>query len=215
MGLWFSGARHRRTPAFVRPHVVAGRGALSASPHPFAASAGELAEALKELTLYPKPTAKRACHVTAWLPTKGSSPVPSSSLIAEPSKSRAKTKLAAWVVPAYRLSAEEAVELLCASAGRRTLAAGVIVGPDLAYWTEALRFGGSMVARQQYLPGLTADRDEFHATWDPRLCRCGRRTACSPGEANACGRASDLRARRNRAPGNAFSRGTKGGSWPR
>ena len=139
----------------------------SASPHPFAASLGELSKALKELTLYPKPAAKRVRHVTIWLPTKGNSPVPSSSLIAEPSKSRAKTKLAAWAVPAYRLSAEEAVELLCASAGRRTLAAGVIVGPDLAYWAEALRFAGSMVARQQYLPGLTADWDEFRATWDP------------------------------------------------
>ena len=139
----------------------------SASPHPFAAGAGELAGALKELTLYPKPAAKRACHVTIWLPTKGNNPVPSSSLIAESSKSRAKTKLAAWAVPAYRLSAEEAVELLCASAGRRTLAPGVIIGHDLTYWAEALRFVGSMVARQQYLPGLTADGDEFRATWDP------------------------------------------------
>ena len=142
------------------------RGA-SASPHPFAAGASELAKVLRETGLNLKPAAKRARHVTAWLPTKGSSPVPSSSLIAEPSKSRAKTKLAAWAVPAYRLSAEEGVELLCASAGRRTLAAGVIVGRDLAYWAEALRFAGSMVARQQYLPGLTADRDEFRATWDP------------------------------------------------
>ena len=147
--------RHRRS-----------RGA-SAIPHPFAARADELSKALKELTLYPKPAAKRVRHVTIWLPTKGNSPVPSSSLIAEPSKSRAKTKLAAWAVPAYRLSTEEAVELLCASAGRRTLAAGVIVGPDLAYWAEALRFAGSMVARQQYLPGLTVERDEFRATWDP------------------------------------------------
>ena len=161
------------------------RGA-STSPHPFAADAGELAEALKETGLSLRPAAKRACHVTAWLPTKGSSPVPSSSLIAEPSKSRAKTKLAGWAVPAYRLSAEEAVELLCASAGRRTIAAGVIVGRDLAYWVETLRFAGSMVARQQYLPGLTADRDdrdEFRATWDPvfvgadaeRLARLARR----------------------------------------
>ncbi len=139
----------------------------SASPHPFAASADDLAGALKETGLSLKPAAKRACHVTAWLPTKGNSPVPSSSLIAEPSKSRAKTKLAAWAVPACRFSAEEAVELLCASSSRRTLAAGVIVGHDLAYWAETLRFAGSMVARQQYLPGLTADRDEFRATWDP------------------------------------------------
>ncbi len=155
------------TDARVRPTSRRRSRSASASSHPFAASAGELAEALKELTLYPKPTAKRACHVTIWLPTKGSNPVPSSNLIAGSSKSRAKTKLAAWTVPAYRLPAAEAVELLCASAGRRTLATGVIVGPDLAYWAEALRFAGSMVARQQYLPGLTADRDEFRATWDP------------------------------------------------
>ncbi|MCY4529766.1 MAG: DEAD/DEAH box helicase [Chloroflexi bacterium] len=139
----------------------------SASLHPFAARADGLSGALKETGLSLKPAAKRACHVTAWLPTKGDRPIPSSSLIAEPPRSRAKTKLAAWAVPAYRLSAEEAVELLCVSAGRRTLAAGVIVGPDLAYWAEALRFAGSIVARQQYLPGLTADGDEVRATWDP------------------------------------------------
>ena len=138
-----------------------------AGPHPFAASADDLAGALKETGLGLKSAAKRVRHVEAWLPTRGDSPIPSSSLIAEPPRSRAKTKLAAWAVAAYRLSAEEAVELLCASAGRRTLAAGVIVGPDLAYWAEVLRFSGSMVARQQYLPGLTADMDEFCATWDP------------------------------------------------
>ena len=137
------------------------------SPHPFAASANELTGALKELALYPKPTAKRVRHVAAWLPTRGDSPIPSSSLIAEPPKLRAKAKLAAWAVSVYRLSDEEAVELLCASMGSRTLAAGVIVGSDLAYWVEALRFAGSMVARQQYLPSLKADTDELCATWDP------------------------------------------------
>ena len=155
------------TDARVRPTSRRRSKGASASPHPFAARADDLAGALKETGLGLKPTAKRVCHVEAWLPTRGDSPIPSSSLIAEPPRSRAKTKLAAWAVPAYRLSAEEAVELLCASAGRRTLAAGVIVGPDLAYWAEALRFAGSMVARQQYLPGLTADMDEFRATWDP------------------------------------------------
>ena len=139
-----------------------------ASPHPFAASADELPGALKRLALGPKPSAKRACSVTAWLPTKGNSPVLSSPIIAEPPKSRAKTKLAAWAVPAYRLSAEEAVELLCASMGRRTLAAGMIVGSDLAYWAEALRFAGSMAARQQFLPGLTTGSHVARrATWEP------------------------------------------------
>ena len=138
-----------------------------ASPHPFAASARDLAEALKQTALGPRPAAKRARRVTAWLPTKGDSPIPSSPLIAEPPGSRAKTKIAAWTVAAYRLPAEEAVELLCASMGSRTLAAGVIVGSDLAYWAEALRFAGSMVARQQFLPGLTTGSGARGATWDP------------------------------------------------
>ena len=138
-----------------------------ASPHPFAASANELTGALKETALGLKPAARRVRRMEAWLPTRGDSPVPSSSLIAEPPRSRAKAKLAAWAVAAHPLSAEEVVELLCESAGKRTLAAGVIVGADLAYWAEALRFAGSMVARQQFLPGLTADNDERRATWDP------------------------------------------------
>ena len=138
-----------------------------ASPHPFAASARDLSEALKKTALGPRPAAKRARRVTAWLPTKGDSPIPSSPLIAEPLGSRAKTKIAAWTVAAYRLPAEEAVELLCASMGSRTLAAGVIVGSDLAYWAEALRFAGSMVARQQFLPGLTTGSGARRATWDP------------------------------------------------
>ena len=45
----------------------------NASPHPFAASARDLAEALKKTALGPKPARKRTCHVTAWLPTKGDS----------------------------------------------------------------------------------------------------------------------------------------------
>ena len=155
------------TDARVRPTSRRRSKGASASPHPFAARADDLAGALKETGISHKPAAKRVRHVEAWLPTRGDNPIPSSSLIAEPPRSRAKTKLAAWAVAAYRLSAEEAVELLCASAGRRTLAAGVIVGPDFAYWAEVLRFSGSMVARQQYLPGLTADMDDFCATWDP------------------------------------------------
>ena len=138
-----------------------------ASPHPFAASARDLAEALKQTALGPRPAAKRTRRVTAWLPTKGDSPIPSSPLIAEPPRSRAKTKIAAWTVAAYRLPAEEAVELLFASMGSRTLAAGVIVGSDLAYWAEALRFAGSIVARQQFLPGLTTGSGARRATWDP------------------------------------------------
>ena len=137
------------------------------SPYPFGASTDDLAGALKETVLGPKPTASQACHMTAWLPTRGDSPVPSSTLIAEPPRSRAKATLAPWDIAAYQLSTAEAVDILCASIGKRTLATGLIVGADLAYWAEVLRFAGSMVARQQFLPGFTTDIDAHRATWDP------------------------------------------------
>ena len=141
--------------------------AAPAPPHPFAADADDLATALKQAALNRKPSARRAGRVTAWLPSKGSSPLPSSGLVAGPPRSRAKVRLAPWAVPAYRLSPQEALSLLSASVGRRTVAPGVIVGPDLAYWADALRFAGSMIARQQLLPGLAYDGKDVRATWDP------------------------------------------------
>ena len=163
----FSGAKHRGTTVYALLLGGEGRKPPYASLHPFAASTGELTEALKKMSLGLKPAASPAYHVTAWLPTRGDSPVPSGALIAEPPRSRAKAKLAPWTVAAYRFSTAEAVKLLCASIGKRMLAAGVIVGVDLAYWAEALRFAGSMMARQQFLPGFTTDTDEPRATWDP------------------------------------------------
>ncbi len=144
-----------------------GKTAPDAGSHPFGASANGLTGALREAAVGIKPAARRVSRVEVWLPTRGDSPVPSSGLVAEPPNPRAKARLAAWSVAGYRLSAEEAVDLLCASRGRRTLAAGVVVGSDLAYWAEALRFAGSLVARQQFLPGLEVDADGFRATWDP------------------------------------------------
>ena len=138
-----------------------------ASPHPFAAGVSDLAQALEQTALAPMRAAIRACRVTAWLPTKAGNPVPSSGLIAEPSASRAKTAIAPWTVPAYRLSTAQSLELLLASTGKRTLAAGVVVGSDLTYWAEALRFAGAIVARQQFLPGLGDEADKPRAVWEP------------------------------------------------
>ena len=152
------------TSPAARPQRTNPTGAI---PYPFGASAGELSEALKRTGLHFKPSSSGSCQVTAWLPTRGQSPTPSSSLIAEPPKSRAKAKLAPWSVSGYALSAAEAVELLTASADRRTLAEGVVIGADLAYWAETLRFAASMAARQQFLPGLTATTGGHQATWNP------------------------------------------------
>ena len=137
-----------------------------AGAYPFGASTEELARALEGMPLGIRP-AGRARRMAAWLPTRGGSPVPSSGIIAEPPASRARAKVAPWTVSAHRLSTEETVDILCASLGRRTVAPGVLVGADLAYWTEVLRLAGSMVARQQFLPGLAADGKRHRAAWRP------------------------------------------------
>ena len=141
--------------------------ASRARSYPFGASTEELAHAVERAALGFKPVARRACSVAVWLPTRGTSPVPSSDIIAEMPASRAKAKVAPWAVTTHQLSTKEAVDLLCASMGRRTVAAGVLVGADLAYWADALRFAGSMVARQQFLPDLTAGADQHRAAWNP------------------------------------------------
>ncbi len=137
-----------------------------ARKHPLGADSEDLTRTLGAVLPSDSKTAGE-CTVAVWLPTKGSYPIPSSDIIADPPPSQAGTKMAAWKVAARRLSPVEAVGLLSASAGRRTVAPGVLVGPDMAYWTDALRFAGFLVARQQFLPGLDGDRRRYVAKWNP------------------------------------------------
>ena len=102
-----------------------------------------------------------------WLPAVDDQPVASSSLIAEPPSSHAKAMLRPWTVTVWRLSPEQAVELLCACVGKQMLAPGMVAGNDLMFWATALRFAGALVARQQFLPGVTEENDRCRACWKP------------------------------------------------
>jgi SNF2 family DNA or RNA helicase len=106
---------------------------------------------------------------TAWLPTVGGRPLASSSLVAEPPENGAKAELAPWTVSVVRLAPEQAVDLLCASVDKPTLAPGVVAGKPLAFWVNALRFAGTLVARQQFLPGEQAGDRAARARWEPVL----------------------------------------------
>ena len=136
-------------------------------PYPFDAGFTGLSSALKDTDIRFKIRKRRIQSAIAWIPTKGNNPIVSSLLIAEVPRSRAKTRLAPWVVNTLPLTSEEAFELLCASVGQQTLAPGVIIGPDLAFWTKVLRFAGTLVARQRYLPGLTVNSNDYKAFWGP------------------------------------------------
>ncbi len=126
-----------------------------------------LASALRAAGLESRASRTFRKDMNVWLPTKAGAPLPSSPLLGEPPSSRAKAKLAPWTVTTRALSPSETALLLCACADRRTLGTGVVLGAELAYWVEALRFAGALVARESFLPGLARRRGEHRAVWEP------------------------------------------------
>ena len=120
-------------------------------------------------------------------PSRGGSPLPSSALVADPPRSRAKPRLMPWSIPAYRVLPAEAIPIFQACTGQGMLTNGVGIGVDLAYWSQAVRFGAALVARQQYLPGTIHDANGARAAWMPlfigadaeRLARLSQRMPAS------------------------------------
>ncbi len=122
-----------------------------------------LAEAVPNI----QPEKKRFYDFAAWIPTRAGQAIPSSPLIGEQPPGRGKAKLCPWTVSAYRMEWSEAVDFLCTCSRKKVLAPGVVIGDDLSFWSDALRFSGSLVARQQYLPSIESGDDLFCAVWIP------------------------------------------------
>ena len=164
-------ARRGRKPKIPRPEAF-----------PFDAGFATLASALRDAGIAAKLGKRSQQSVAAWVPTRGAKPIPSSPLIGGAPSSRAKASLAPWSVSALVLPPSVAVELLCRCGDQQTLARGVVAGQDLAFWAQGLRFAGSLVARQQYLPGLETEDGAYRACWQPvfagpdaeRLASCAR-----------------------------------------
>ena len=135
-----------------------------AGAHPLGASIKEMSESLRGLKLRLK-SKKSSSRMAAWLPTADAGPVLSSDAAGR--QSGENLMVAPWTIPVIRLPPMEAVDLLCAVMGKRTLDSGAAVGADLAYWVDVLRFAGFQVARQQFLPDLVADGDAYAAAWTP------------------------------------------------
>ena len=136
----------------------------ASSKYPFATTTKELTMVMKSIDI--KSTKSQFHTIKAWLPTKGAAPIPS-SIIAEPPSSKAATKISPWVITARQLSPKETVDLLCASMNKQTIASGILIGADLRFWANTLRFIGSMVARQRFLPDIITNENKHNAVWNP------------------------------------------------
>ncbi|MBO0802470.1 MAG: ATP-dependent helicase, partial [Nocardiopsaceae bacterium] len=161
-GVWAYGALHvfaedPGLPETAPPRV--GRPSRAPRPHPFAAPAGDIADALPEI-------ARKAVddEITLRLPTSGDAPFPSPELGREPPNGR--PSLAPWRVPALVFDAMAAAELLTAldppDQPRTT-------GVTVTYLAAAARFAADLVGRGRVLPVLAATDDGYAARWRPVL----------------------------------------------
>jgi hypothetical protein len=134
---------------------------------PYDAGIERLSDALREGGFDLPVKKKTAEAMVIWLPAADGKPIPSSPLIAESPELGEGATLKPWMIAVLHFSISQAVEFLCACAGKETFAQGVVIGNDLAFWSQALRFGGALVARQQFLPGIAEGKGIYSARWKP------------------------------------------------
>ena len=173
-------------------------GRTGSDTHPSAATAKEIMDALG---LHDTKSATRHSGAGAWLPSRGGMPVPSYGAAGQPGTGR--ISLVRWIVETVQISGRDIRRILSEVAQNRGTVAGMIVGADLAYWADILRFAGSIVARQRFLPDLTQHHDHYKSVWRPVFAgrdheRLTALAGLMPGAARALDR--DVGARPKDAP---------------
>jgi SNF2 family DNA or RNA helicase len=136
----------------------------TAAPYPFDAGPIHLARGFMEALPGRSIPGGAEKSPFLWLPTSKGRPIPSSGLIADVPATE-PVSLAPYTVTALPLSLSLSVDLFCACVGRDTLIQGVLVGPTLAWYTRAMRFAGSLVARERFVPGLRHAKEGWRAVW--------------------------------------------------
>ncbi len=131
---------------------------------PLAASLDEAGDALA-------PLAKHGTRIEAhvWVPFAGERPLASNPML-EASVSTGKAPaptLACRPVACLRLAWDDAIGFLCTCMDRKVVAPGILIGADLRFWANALRFAGLLAHRMAYLPGLVKRGARFFAAWEP------------------------------------------------
>ncbi|MFB3825206.1 MAG: DEAD/DEAH box helicase [Bryobacteraceae bacterium] len=128
---------------------------------------------------------KESRKTTIRLPAVKGRPVPSCPLLADTPEG--EPALEDFVVPAAPLGPARMLELLADCRDKQVLEPGVLVGADLAYWTNAMRFAGALVAREQFLPGVDAEgRPRWRAVYlGADAARCEKLAAAMPAAARA------------------------------
>ena len=133
---------------------------------PFGAAKDTLVAALAAVLPGVRVHSRSASMRTLWLPSAGGQPLASTPLIAPRPEARQSAALQPWSVSVLAVAVPTLVELLAATIDKRTIAPGLTVGADWAFWGAALRFAAALVTRQQMLPALTQSEGGWRACWE-------------------------------------------------
>jgi len=112
-------------------------------------------------------------ETVVWLPTARDRPIASSSLLGGAEERLDTALLAPHGVDALRLSPAASVAFLRSARGQAMLAPGVLLGHDVGFWSQLMRFAAGLVAAQRYVPALvtarTGRKTRYVARWQARL----------------------------------------------
>ncbi|HEY9869288.1 MAG TPA: SNF2 helicase-associated domain-containing protein, partial [Candidatus Obscuribacterales bacterium] len=150
-------------------------GAAVAPPHgaftrylPFSATTKRLRDTLTAGVPFLSIARRQNGQIVVSIPSIGGVPCASSHMIAPvPKLDSGSLGLLHWKVSALRLDPIQIIDLLSYCADRELIAEGLAVGADISFWAGALRFAASLVARQQYLPGVSCEGEHPVAQWQP------------------------------------------------
>jgi SNF2 family DNA or RNA helicase len=182
------------TPASTSGIAPARRGSRRKQPpaSPYAAKPDALVEALLAAG-YSDARSAAPLSVFLWSPTTDGLPVASSALIAPAPSQAGRATLAPWTVTALRPSLVDLFTILSAAPRAHTLAQGIVVGTDLAFWGNAFLMAASLVARGRFMPGVALlnapESEPVHvARWLPlvSMADADRVQTLTSGIPNAC-----------------------------
>jgi SNF2 family DNA or RNA helicase len=160
LGLWGEG----------QPVATSRRGRQPKTPrHPFAAEAGPLREAWRQLG--GGSDAEPVAALQLLLPAAGGHPMasPEWSRMAEdtPSAAGKEAALAEWLLPGLSVPPLAALVWLARLPREPHPIPHLLLGSDLRFWAEAARLALELLARQRFFPTLSPKDRSYEARWQP------------------------------------------------
>ncbi len=126
-----------------------------------------LRAALKQLAPDISMLKRNTSSATIWLPSRGDTPIPSSSMIGPSPDLRRKVAIRPHVVLVRTLSLEELLELVSLADSGAHANAGILFGTSFLWCSRLLAMALNIMVKENFLPGLIHGGDGYEARWLP------------------------------------------------